>query len=85
MNERDGLFLNHVLGAISEIESFTTDGRSGFMADRKTPSTVIRQLEMVYGPGGYRFADFLRFGIPLNLVVAVTTIVMTPLVFPFHA
>ena len=39
---------------------------------------------MVYGPGGYRFADFLRFGIPLNLVVALTTIVLTPLVFPFH-
>ena len=39
---------------------------------------------MVYGPGGYRFADFLRFGIPLNLVVALTTIVITPLVFPFH-
>ena len=40
---------------------------------------------MVYGLGGYRFADFLRFGIPLNLVVAVTSIVITPLVFPFHA
>ncbi len=39
---------------------------------------------MVYGPGGYRFADFLRFGIPLNLVVALTTIGVTPLVFPFH-
>ncbi len=39
---------------------------------------------MVYGPGGYRFADFLRFGIPLNLVVALTTIVLTPLVFPFY-
>ena len=34
MNERDGLFLNHDLGAIAEDESFTTDGRSGFMADR---------------------------------------------------
>ena len=38
----------------------------------------------VYGPGGYRFADFLRFGIPLDLVVAATTIAITPLVFPFH-
>lgn len=47
MNERDGLFLNHVLGAISEVESFTTDGRSGFMADRKTQSAVIRQLEII--------------------------------------
>lgn len=47
MNERDALFLNHVLGAIDEIRSFTTDGRQGFMADRKTQSAVIRQLEII--------------------------------------
>ncbi|MCP5144366.1 MAG: SLC13 family permease [Gammaproteobacteria bacterium] len=38
---------------------------------------------MVYGPGGYRFADFLRFGGPLNLVVAAVTITLTPIMFPF--
>ena len=26
---------------------------------------------LVYGPGGYRFTDFLRIGVPLNLVAAV--------------
>ncbi len=40
---------------------------------------------MVYGPGGYRFMDFVRFGFPLNLVVALVTITVVPLVFPFHA
>jgi di/tricarboxylate transporter len=25
---------------------------------------------MVYGPGGYKFSDYLRAGIPVNLVVA---------------
>lgn len=29
---------------------------------------------MVYGPGGYRFADFLRFGMPLQLVLACVVI-----------
>ncbi|HJR69704.1 MAG TPA: SLC13 family permease [Gammaproteobacteria bacterium] len=38
---------------------------------------------MVYGPGGYRFVDFLRFGGPLNLVVATITLIVTPHVFPF--
>jgi di/tricarboxylate transporter len=38
---------------------------------------------MVYGPGGYRFVDFLRFGGPLNLVVAAITLIVTPRVFPF--
>ncbi len=27
---------------------------------------------MVYGPGGYRFSDYVRAGIPLNIVVATT-------------
>lgn len=38
---------------------------------------------MVYGPGGYRFADFLRFGIPLNLLVGMVTVAVAPLAFPF--
>jgi di/tricarboxylate transporter len=38
---------------------------------------------MVYGPGSYRFTDYLRFGGPLNLVVAAVTLVVTPLAFPF--
>jgi di/tricarboxylate transporter len=37
---------------------------------------------MVYGPGGYRFTDYLRFGAPLNLLVAAATLLLTPMVFP---
>ena len=47
MNERDRLFLNRLLSAIAEIENFTTAGQSGFMADRKTQSAVVRQLEII--------------------------------------
>jgi di/tricarboxylate transporter len=38
---------------------------------------------MVYGPGGYRFSDYFRVGIPLNLLMAVVTISLAPLVWPF--
>jgi di/tricarboxylate transporter len=38
---------------------------------------------MVYGPGGYHFSDYLRFGGLLNLVIAAVTIALTPLVWPF--
>ncbi len=37
---------------------------------------------MVYGPGGYRFSDFMRIGIPLTLIVTVTGIAVACLVFP---
>jgi len=34
---------------------------------------------MVYGPGGYRFSDFLRIGIPLSILVWVCVVVGLPL------
>jgi di/tricarboxylate transporter len=37
---------------------------------------------IVYGPGGYRFADFLRFGAPLNLLMAAITLIVIPRVWP---
>jgi di/tricarboxylate transporter len=39
---------------------------------------------MVYGPGGYRFSDFLRVGIPLNIICWVVACLVIPLVWPFH-
>jgi len=37
---------------------------------------------MVYGPGGYRFTDFLRVGIPLNLSVGLIASALIPLLWP---
>lgn len=38
---------------------------------------------MVYGPGGYRFTDFTKIGLPLNLIVAAITIALVPQIWPF--
>jgi di/tricarboxylate transporter len=38
---------------------------------------------MVYGPGGYRFTDYLKIGIPLDLLIWAVTVVIAPLVWPF--
>ena len=37
----------------------------------------------IFGPGGYTFADFMRVGGPLNLLLVVTATLVIPLVFPF--
>jgi di/tricarboxylate transporter len=38
---------------------------------------------MVYGPGGYRFTDFLKIGIPLDLLIFTVAMVCIPYVWPF--
>lgn len=38
---------------------------------------------LVYGPGGYRFTDFLRIGVPLNLLMMVVMSALIPLFFSF--
>ncbi len=38
---------------------------------------------MVYGPGGYRFSDYLKIGVPLDILVGIVTVLLAPLVFPF--
>jgi di/tricarboxylate transporter len=37
---------------------------------------------MIYGPGGYRFTDYLRLGTPLTLVSLVLTLAIVPIVWP---
>nr|WP_136635785.1 SLC13 family permease [Pseudooceanicola onchidii] len=37
---------------------------------------------MVYGPGGYRFTDFMKIGIPLNLSMGLLVSAVIPLIWP---
>lgn len=37
---------------------------------------------MVYIPGGYRFTDFMRVGLPMNIIILATNIIVTLLLFP---
>ncbi len=38
---------------------------------------------LVYGPGGYRFSDYLKLGIPLNLLVLTMGSLFIPMLWPF--
>ena len=39
---------------------------------------------MVYGPGGYKLSDFLRMGIPLNILMGALAVLLIPLFWPFR-
>lgn len=39
---------------------------------------------MVYGPGGYRFSDFLKIGIPLDFLVFAVAVIVIPIFWPFR-
>jgi di/tricarboxylate transporter len=54
----------------------------GASAGFATPMGYQTNL-MVYGPGGYKFGDYLRVGIPLDIVIALVTVSLAPLVWPF--
>lgn len=38
---------------------------------------------LVYGPGGYRYLDFTRVGLPLNVLFLIIAVVVIPLWWPF--
>ena len=38
---------------------------------------------MVYGPGGYRFMDFVKVGVPLNVLMWIIAVIVIPLIWKF--
>ncbi|MCC5958328.1 MAG: SLC13 family permease [Rhodobacteraceae bacterium] len=51
---------------------------AAFMTPVSSPVNTL-----VVGPGNYRFADFLRMGVPFAVICLVTSVILVPLVLPF--
>lgn len=54
----------------------------GASASFATPIGYQTNL-MVMGPGGYRFSDYLKIGIPMTLLMAVIVSLLVPLIWQF--
>jgi di/tricarboxylate transporter len=37
---------------------------------------------MVYGPGGYKFSDFVRVGVPLDIICGIVACLVIPFFWP---
>jgi di/tricarboxylate transporter len=76
--------------AIQMAQGLGVDPRAFAMATAIAASTAFatpigHQANMlVYGVGNYRFNDFVRVGLPLSLLVMLTTLLVVPAVWPFH-
>ena len=53
-------------------------GAAAFLTPIATPVNL-----MVMQPGGYRFGDYWRLGLPLSVVYVVIAVVYVPLIWPF--
>jgi di/tricarboxylate transporter len=75
--------------ALSTAQQLGLDPRPFLMAITFAASTGFstpvgyQTNTMIYNPGGYRYADFLRTGVPLNLVFWVLSVIFIPRFWSF--
>lgn len=75
--------------AIATAESLGVDAKPFLVAVAFAASTAFatpvgyQTNAMVHAAGGYRFADFLRIGVPLSLIFWVAAVILIPRYFPF--
>lgn len=51
---------------------------ASFLSPVAHPANVL-----VMSPGGYRFSDYIKHGLPVSIIVVVTSVLLLPLLFPF--
>ena len=65
-----------VTGVLDAKEAF-----SGFSSSFATPIGSPTHM-LVYAPGGYRFSDFMRIGLLMNIIILAANILIVNIVYP---
>jgi di/tricarboxylate transporter len=52
---------------------------SAFMTPVSSPVNML-----VVAPGGYKFGDFVKFGVPFTVVAMIVSVLMVPVLLPFN-
>jgi di/tricarboxylate transporter len=52
---------------------------TAFMTPISSPVNTL-----VFGPGQYKFMDFVKIGVPLGILVTAICVIMIPILFPFR-
>jgi len=68
----DGVSVQTVLMAVA------VGAAASFLTPISTPGNM-----MVMGPGGYRFGDYWKLGLPLTLWFLVVAVFWVPVIWPF--
>ena len=66
------------LSVLPFMMALTVAGAASFLTPIATPANL-----MVLQPGGYRFGDYWRLGVPLMIVYLAVAVLYVPLVWPF--
>jgi di/tricarboxylate transporter len=60
------------------VMTISLSASASFMSPVAHPANVL-----IMGPGGYRFIDYIKVGLPLTIVCLITTLIVLPIFWPF--